>query len=99
MQKKIEEIIKHKASNFYSTYINKLSTNINNNNNNLTNNYNNTTNNYNNLTNNYNNLTNNKYISIVKKFNEYSISNLAEQALADDEDEFEEVVDELKLLN
>ena len=92
--KDIEEIVKHKASNFYNTYISKLSTNINN----LTNNYNNLTNNYNNLTNNYNNLTNNKYISIVKKFKVDDISSLVEQALAD-EIEFEEAVDELKLLN
>ena len=96
--KDIEEIVKNKANNFYSTYINKLSINK------LSTNTN--TNNINKLlltnTNNINKLSIklsiNKYISIVKKFKVDDISSLVEQALAD-EVEFEEAVDELKLLN
>lgn len=93
--KDIEEIVKNKANNFYNTYIsniNKIS--INNNNTNINKlSINNNTN-----TNNINKLSINKYISIVKKFKVDDISSLVEQALAD-EVEFEEAVDELKLLN
>lgn len=90
--KDIEEIVKSKANNFYSTYINKLSTNNNNINKLLLTNNNNINTNINKLS------INNKYISLVKKFKVDDISSLVEQALADEE-EFEEAVDELKLLN
>ena len=91
--KDIEEIVESKAETFYSTYINKLS--INNNNTNI-NNINKLSINNNNT--NINKLSTNKYISIVKKFKVDDISSLVEQALAGEE-EFEDTVDELKLLN
>ena len=71
--------------NINNTNINKLS--INNNNTNINNTNINNTN-----TNNINKLSINKYISIVKKFRVDDISSL-------DEVDFEEAVDELKLLN
>ena len=83
----VRQIVENKAI----QYINKYQTNINNTinkyNNNLANNYNNTINRYNN--------------TIVESFSnneKIDISSLVEQALADEE-EFEEAVNELKLLS
>ena len=55
----------------------------------------------NNINRNNNNkiIINNNNITIVKTFADDKTLNIAEQALADDEEEFEEAVNELKLLS